>query len=170
MEVTIRPAVPGDASRLVAHLKTLAAEPGINIPMALDEVATVEDERARLETFEDHPRALVLVAERDGELLGELTIRAISPRRAVAHVASLGMSVRADARGQGVGTALLESAIEWAKTAGIIRIELYVYARNAPAIALYEKAGFVTEGTRRAFIKEGDEFLDDLVMGLLIGR
>ncbi|MFT3698554.1 MAG: GNAT family N-acetyltransferase [Kofleriaceae bacterium] len=170
MEVTIRSAVPGDAPALVAHLKELAAEPGINIPLGVDEVASVDDERARLAACEDNSRALVLVAEREGALIGELTIRAISPRRAVAHVATLGMSVRADARGQGVGHALLEEAIDWAKDAGLTRIELYVYARNTPAIELYKKAGFVEEGRRRGFIKEGDAYLDDLVMGLLIGQ
>ena len=167
-QVTIRRATGSDARALVAHLRALAGEPEINIPLALDEVASVDDERDRLETFDDHPRAIVLVAERGKELLGELTLRAISPRRAVAHIATLGMSVRADVRGQGVGRALLDAALEWAPTAGLTRIELYVYARNLPAIALYEKAGFQHEGRRRNFIREGDVFLDDLVMAKLL--
>jgi len=153
---------------LVAHLRALAGEPAINIPLALDEVATIDDERERLEAFAEHPRAIGLVAECGSELLGELTLRAISQRRAVAHVATLGMSVRADARGQGIGRALLDAALEWAPTAGLTRIELYVYARNLRAIALYEKAGFQREGRRRSFIREGDEFLDDLVMAKLL--
>jgi putative acetyltransferase len=168
-EITIRRATPDDAAALLAHLKALVAEPGINIPLAPDEVtATLEQERDRLAGFEDAPRAILLVAERDGEVLGELTLRGISPRRAVMHVATLGMSVRADARGQGVGEALLEAALEWAPTAGLSRIELYVYARNAPALKLYEKHGFVTEGRRRNFIREGGVFLDDVVMAKLL--
>ncbi|CAN5567122.1 hypothetical protein BH11MYX1_BH11MYX1_44100 [soil metagenome] len=167
--ISIRRATPNDAAALLAHLRALVAEPGINIPLALDEfTATVEQERERLEGFEDAPRAIMLVAERDGELLGELTLRGISPRRAVMHVATLGMSVRADARGQGVGEALLEAALEWAPAAGISRIELYVYARNEAALALYPKHGFVTEGRRRNFIREGDGFLDDVVMAKLV--
>jgi putative acetyltransferase len=50
-----------------------------------------------------------------------------------------------------------------------LRLELYVYARNAPAIALYEKLGFAHEGKRAAFIRDGDAFLDDLVMARLSG-
>lgn len=153
---------------MVAHLRALASEPEINIPLALDEVASVDDERDRLETFGGHPRAILLVAERGKELVGELTLRAISSRRAVAHVATLGMSVRLDVRGQGVGRALLDAALEWAPTAGLTRVELYVYVRNLPAIALYEKAGFQQEGRRRNFIREGNVFLDDLVMAKLL--
>lgn len=164
-EIEIRAATPEDAAALIAHLKALAAEPGINIPLAPDEVTlTVAEEREQIEAFADNPRALMLVAVRGKELLGELTVRGISTRRAVAHVATLGMSVRADARGQGLGKALLEDAIEWVTDAGFKRLELAVYARNQPAISLYEKHGFLLEGRRRGFIKEGETFLDDLTM------
>lgn len=164
-EIEIRPGTPDDAAALLAHLKALAAEPGINIPLAPDEITlSVGEERDRIDGFTDNPRALMLVAARGNELLGELTVRGISTRRAVAHVATLGMSVRADARGQGVGAALLEAALEWVVDAGFTRLELNVYARNQPAISLYEKHGFVREGRRRGFIKEGETFLDDLVM------
>lgn len=164
-EIEIRRAVPDDAAALIAHLKALAHEPGINIPLGPDEITlTVPEERDRLASFDDNPRAILLVATRGKELLGELTVRGLSNRRAVQHVATLGMSVRADARGQGVGSALLEAALEWASEQGFTRIELYVYARNAPAIALYEKHGFVHEGRRKHFIRSGEEFLDDLVM------
>jgi len=163
--VEIRTATRDDAAALLAHLKALAGEPGINIPLAPDEITlTVAEERDRIAGLIDDPRALILVAARGGELLGELTIRAISSRRALAHVATLGMSVRTDARGQGVGKALLETALAWVAETDFIRLELQVYARNQPAISLYEKHGFVQEGRRRAFIKEGGAFLDDLVM------
>ena len=165
MDIEIRRAVPDDAAALIAHLQALAHEPGINIPLAPDEITlTVAEERERLLGFDDNPRALLLVATRGAELLGELTVRGLSTRRAVQHVATLGMSVRADARGQGVGSALLEAALEWAADGGFSRVELYVYARNAPAIALYEKHGFVLEGRRKHFIRDGEQFLDDLVM------
>lgn len=168
-ETTIRRSTPDDAAKLLAHLQALVAEPGINIPLAPDEVTnTVEQERQRLEGFEDAPRAIILVAERGAELLGELTLRGISPRRAVMHVGTLGLSVRADARGQGVGEALLEAALEWAPTAGISRVELYVYVRNEAARKLFAKHGFAEEGRRRNFIREGDAFLDDVVMAKLV--
>lgn len=167
--ITVREAIPSDAAALLAHLKALAAEPGINIPLAADEITTtLEQEKALLADIADSPRAIMLVAEAGGQIVGELSLKAISPRRAVKHVATLGMSVKQDWRGKGVGRALMTDAIAWAPSAGIKRIELYVYVRNAPAIALYERFGFTVEGRRKAFIREGDEYLDDLVMAKLL--
>jgi RimJ/RimL family protein N-acetyltransferase len=167
--ISVREATPADAVALLAHLKALAAEPESNIPLSPDEImTTLEQEKALLADIAASPRAIMLVAEADGEIVGELSLKAISPRRAVMHVATLGMSVKQAWRGKGVGRELLTAAIEWAPSADIKRIELYVYARNARAIALYERFGFVLEGRRRGFIREGDVYLDDLVMGRLL--
>jgi RimJ/RimL family protein N-acetyltransferase len=167
--ISVREATSADAAALLAHLKALAAEPGINIPLAPDEITTtLEQERALLADMAASPRAIMLVAEAAGAIVGELSLKAISSRRAVQHVATLGMSVKAEWRRKGVGRELMTAALEWAPAAGIKRIELYVYARNTPAIALYEQLGFVVEGRRRKFIREGDTYLDDLVMARLL--
>ncbi len=167
--ISVREATVADAAALLAHLKALVGEPGINIPLAPDEVTTtLEQEKALLEDIHDSPRAIMLVADAGGAIVGELSLKAISSRRAVQHVATLGMSVKQEWRGKGVGRALMADAIAWAPTAGIKRIELYVYCRNAPAIALYEKFGFAVEGRRKGFIREGNEYLDDFVMARLL--
>jgi putative acetyltransferase len=169
MSITVREATPSDAAALLAHLKALTAEPGINIPLGPDEVTTtLEQEKSLLADIAESPNAIMLVAEAEGAIVGELSLRTISPRRAVKHVATLGMSVKQAWRRKGVGRALLADAITWAPSAGIKRIELYVYARNAAAVALYEKFGFAIEGRRKAFIREGDEYLDDFVMGRVL--
>jgi ribosomal protein S18 acetylase RimI-like enzyme len=167
--ISVREATAKDAAALLAHLKALVAEPGINIPLAADELTTtLEQEKSLLADIADSPNAIMLVAEADGGIVGELSLKAISPRRAVKHVATLGMSVKNGWRHKGVGSALLTDAIAWAPSAGIKRIELYVYARNTAAVALYEKFGFAIEGRRKAFIREGDEYLDDFVMGRIL--
>lgn len=166
--ITVREATVTDAATLVAHLQELASEPGISLPLAPDEVASVEQERTVLESFSESEHAILLIAQAEGQVVGELSLRTISTRRAVRHVATLGMSVKAAWRRKGVGRELLSAALEWAPTAGIRRVELYVYARNAPAIALYERFGFATEGRRKNFIREGDAYLDDLLMAKLL--
>jgi putative acetyltransferase len=55
--------------------------------------------------------------------------------------------VRDDWHGQGVGTALIEAAIDLADNwRNLTRLELRVFTDNAPAIHLYEKVGFEIEG------------------------
>jgi len=168
--VTVRHARPSDARALVAHQQALAAEPATarNGPLDADEILSAEEEHGLLVELAGQPRALTLVAESGGVLVGELGLRPISSRRAVQHVVVLGMSVARAARRRGVGRALLTEAVAWAKPAGITRIELYVYARNAAAIALYEAFGFEHEGRRRRIIREGDTYVDDLIMARLL--
>ena len=53
--------------------------------------------------------------------------------------------VREEARGSGLGRVLVEAALERARARGCRRIELDVNEDNAPARALYEACGFLTE-------------------------
>ena len=77
------------------------------------------------------------------------------------HVASMGMSVHDDFQNRGVGSALMAAMIELADNwLGLRRIELEVYADNAAAIHLYEKFGFVIEGTARDYARRPGGFVD----------
>ena len=162
----IRDAELSDAAALVAFLHAHAREPDFNAPLALDEITlTREDEHDAIAAIRAQPRARWLVAEHEtGELVGQLAVKPVSTRRALAHVGHLGMSVRHAHRRRGIGRALLTEACAWAPTAGIKRLELAVYASNTAAIALYEQHGFVVEGRRTAYIREGDAYVDDLIM------
>lgn len=163
--IVVREADPGDADALVALLRDLLAEPGMNIPLQPDEMThTVDSVRAALA----EPRAIRLVATHDGVVVGELGLKPISARRALLHVATLGLSVARAWRRRGVGRALMAEGIARAPARGFSRLELNVYARNAAAIALYEELGFELEGRRRRFIRDGDDYLDDLLMARLL--
>ena len=54
------------------------------------------------------------------------------------------MAVHDDWAGRGVGTALMQAALDLADNwLGLTRVELTVWADNQAALALYRKAGFV---------------------------
>jgi GNAT superfamily N-acetyltransferase len=52
--------------------------------------------------------------------------------------------VQAEARGHGIGRALVAAALEWARAAGVLDVELSVFEFNAEALAFYERLGFST--------------------------
>lgn len=61
-----------------------------------------------------------------------------------------GIAVRQDARGRGVGSALIEALCDEARTRGYREIRLDVIVENIRARALYERLGFVTISTDRS--------------------
>ena len=71
--------------------------------------------------------------------------------------------VQPELRGTGASLALLEAAVEHA-SGEVIQLHLMVGAHNAPAIRLYEKAGFKTYGTDpRCFYVNG-RYIDEHMM------
>jgi len=79
----------------------------------------------------------------------------------------IGMMVAADWRGRGVGTALVDAAIAWARAHGLHKLTLEVFPQNGAALALYRKVGFVEEGRRLRHVRRANGELWDLIeMGL----
>jgi len=169
MKAAIRQARPEDAGQIIAYVQRLAEEPGVDILISPGEFnLTIEEEQKILADYAVSENSCFLIAEVDKQIVGVLNCRR-GHRRSIRHVTTLGISVDQAWRGRGIGSQLMESAIEWARSAGIIRcIELYVFERNARAIHVYQKFGFQVEGKRqRAAFKEG-KYLDDLIMALLL--
>jgi len=99
----------------------------------------------------------------DGQIVGNAGLRRLTGRRI--HVGQIGMGVHDDFTGRGVGSALLAALIDTADNwLAIKRVELTVYVDNAPAIRLYEKFGFETEGRLRAFAFRNGEYVDAFTM------
>lgn len=119
------------------------------------------------ERMENTPPELhVLVAIVNGKVVGKLTLAAGTGRRA--HTAYIGMMVHADFQGQGIGTELMEAAIDLAENwLNINRIELTVFPDNAPALALYKKYDFEIEGTLRESVFRNGQFVDTYLMARL---
>jgi RimJ/RimL family protein N-acetyltransferase len=106
------------------------------------------------------------VAVAGSEVVGWCNITS-ADHEGIRHIGRLGMGIRRDFRGRGIGTLLLKRALSDAFARGLSRIELEVFASNTPAVALYEKMGFVHEGRKRKGRRLGGVWEDNLVMGLL---
>lgn len=109
-----------------------------------------------------------LVAEVEQEIVGHLGLHTFPNRPRRRHVGQIGMAVRDDFQGQGVGTALLQAAVELAdKWLNLTRLELEVYIDNEPAIRLYEKFGFTMEGTLVQYAFRDGHYVDTYMMARL---
>lgn len=104
------------------------------------------------------------------EVVGQSGVHTFpQPRRR--HVGGIGMAVRDDWQGKGVGSALMRTMTELADGwLNLTRLELTVFTDNAPAIALYEKFGFVREGTHRHYAFRDGAFVDAYAMARLRDR
>jgi len=109
-----------------------------------------------------------LVACADGEVVGQLGLHTSPNRPRRRHVGQIGMAVRDDWQGKGVGSALMQAAIDLAdKWLNLSRLELEVYTDNKPALKLYQKFGFTIEGTAINFAFRDGQFVDTYLMARL---
>jgi RimJ/RimL family protein N-acetyltransferase len=157
----VRPATEDDLDAAV-NLYAAVAEEGrwIGAEAPVDKM----ERRARFESSIRRDDAQFFVADDDGRIVGELGIEV-----ARYGVADFGMMVAADARGRGIGSALLSVAVDWAQKAGAHKVALQVWPHNHAAIALYEKHGFEREGLlRRHYRRRNGELWDAVVMGLAL--
>jgi ribosomal protein S18 acetylase RimI-like enzyme len=145
-DLVIRGARPDEAARVAALILQSFAEFENEVPAAVWEVATAEwtDVLGRWQEAE------LIVAERDGDLLGAVTFypegslsrtEAWPPGWAALRI----FCVSPRARRQGVGSALTQECIRRARERGIATIGLKTGLFMVAARAVYEKAGFVRD-------------------------
>jgi len=153
-EFTVRPARPGDAPAMARLFAAVAAErDGIATepPVDLDERAAVFAAGA----------VRSAVADAHGAIIGLMHVEASRHG-----FGELSMAVGRDWRGRGVGSALVQAAIDWARGQGLHKLCLEVFPHNAAGIALYRKSGFIQEGRRvRQYRRASGELWDTIMMG-----
>ena len=138
MTPTIRSAQPSDAPAIVEFNRRLALETEDKVldPGVLSAgVAAV---------LGDSTRGLYFVAERDGDVVGQLMITYEWSDWRNGWIWWLqSVYVRADQRSRGIFRSLFEHAVEQARAAGqVVSVRLYVEKDNRSAQAIYKNLGF----------------------------
>jgi putative acetyltransferase len=157
----VRAARPLDAEAISA-LQNL---PGVRFGTLQLPYRSPEDTRRWLEASAETRRTLLAIAGNVLVGLGDLSWH--TGRRA--QVGEIGMMVHDAWLRRGVGSRLLGELVAMAdRWLGLRRLELTVYTDNAAAIALYRKAGFVIEGTHRAYALRDGNYIDAHTMARVI--
>jgi phosphinothricin acetyltransferase len=161
--VRIRPAREADV-----HAITRIYNEGIR-----DRLATLETEerdeaerRAWLAARDErHP---VLVAARDGDILGWGSLNVFNPRPAYRHVADFSVYVARETRGAGIGGLLLDALIARARALGYHKLVLAAFPHNEAGMRLYRRFGFREVGVYREQGQLDGRWVDVIVMEKLL--
>ncbi len=106
---------------------------------------------------------VAVVAEEDGRVVGLCDVHRTRPKSELSHVGVLGITIRKEYRDRGIGTAMIEKALELSRDKFEI-VRLDVFTVNSRAIALYRKLGFVEYGIFPASVKRGSRYYDQMMM------
>ena len=154
MEIIIRRTEPSDARAIKEIYECENAYKGtLQLPFPSQDMWD-----KRLSNMPDHVYSYVALL--DNEIVGNLGFEVCTnPRRR--HVGSLGMGVKDNVQGKGVGSALLAKVTDLADNwLNLTRLELTVYVDNERAISLYKKFGFEIEGESIAFAFRQGEYVN----------
>lgn len=149
---------------------------GIGSTRSLDELdktaeQILDDTRIWVKGPRTGANGCMVVAELNSQIVGAGVIHRMAQAR-LRHCAHIGIGIRPEGQGLGLGRAVMEELIWWATNGqgtGITRLDLAVFADNTRAIRLYESLGFDHEGRRRNMIRyEDGRHIDDLIMARLL--
>ncbi|MGT2771585.1 GNAT family N-acetyltransferase [Streptococcus marimammalium] len=169
IEIDFSVAQSNDAHSLIAFLNHVGKQTDY---MTLDETGTkmsLSEMTTFIQESQNAQNKLCILAKANQGIIGILNISNDSHER-VAHIGELFIVIDKDYQGYGLGQLLMEEAMDWAKNySQLRRLELTVQKRNLVAIHLYQKFGFIIEGTKQRGAKtKNGEFLDVYLMGKLI--
>jgi L-amino acid N-acyltransferase YncA len=99
-----------------------------------------------------------VIAEVDGKMVANSEVEKRSGL--MSHVGYLGIGIKANYRGIGIGTQIMQALIEESRQAGLKVLVLDAFATNKTAHALYRKMGFQDAGTVPKAICKNGKYID----------
>lgn len=165
--ITIREAITDDADELRKVVKEYVEESEF-IPYAQGEFRiSLEEEQKWIDSFSVIPNALLLVATYERHIVGNMSMN-VSVKKMLQHSGGIGLGMLKEWRGKGIGSALFDNLIRWAKEKSTLEILWLETAKdNMAGQALYNKFGFRKIGIFPKFIKHLDGTYTDSITMIL---
>lgn len=132
------------ASASEADIPDLIALLGVLFSIEQDFTPDPEKQRRGLTALLASPMGHIAIArDADARAVGMATAQlVISTAEGAPSAWVEDVVVREDWRGQGLGRALLDAVLDWARAQGAVRAQLLADLDNAPALAFYERIGW----------------------------
>jgi RimJ/RimL family protein N-acetyltransferase len=164
--LVLRKPSEGDAFSMIKYLNAVGGESD-NLLFGKDEFyLTVDKEAEYINKINSDSNALMLLGLIDGELVSVAQLGSLGRKR-ISHNSELAISVKKEYWGKGVGTAMMEELLRFAREHNVIRnVSLGVKADNTNAIRLYEKSGFRQVGIHKDYFNINGTYYDELIMDL----
>ncbi len=161
MNITIRRATEDDAAAIRAILGVIAAE---RIYSAIDQPFSLEQQREYMRSLSTR-EAFFIAEDEAGRVLGYQSLDRWSALfGSMSHVAQLGTFLLPEARGSGVGHALAERSLVFAREAGYEKIVIQVRGSNGRAQSFYRALGFSECGRLSRQVRIGGVVDDEVLM------
>jgi RimJ/RimL family protein N-acetyltransferase len=167
-QLILRKPVVEDAKRMVEYLNIVGGESD-NLLFGKGEFRlTVEQEMKYIENISNDANILMILGIINDNIVSVAQISSPNRKR-IAHNSDVSISVKKEYWGNGIGSAVMEELISFAKEHDTIKnISLGVKASNHKAIAMYEKFGFKKVGVHKDYFNVDSNFDDEILMDLYI--
>ncbi len=162
----IRPARPADAPAVIAAVDAVCAE---RVYLLTEQYSSTPQWEAILHQSEEAqqcqktPPGLLLLPLVGDQIIGWCRVfPGTAPK--TRHAADIGIGLLPPYREQGIGTRLLERAIDWAKAQGFAKLTADCFSTNLRARALFRKLDFIETGVRYRQFKIDDDYVDEILL------
>ena len=163
MDIIIKEAKPEDAVKLIEYTKLVGAQTD-NLSFGKEGAGDIHEVEEFIKRISSDSKSVMYFAWKNDDIVGCANISGM--KRRMSHRANFAISVAKSEWGSGIGSALLEKCIFFAKDNGIEIINLDTRSDNFRAISLYKKYGFIKIGRMPAFSKINGEYIDADLMYL----
>ena len=165
--ITLRPGIPDDAAEILNTVSSTSLERSY---ILMEHFGKDQESKKNYITTMDRDHNLLLVAVAGSMVIGSLAALQADrgERPQTAHVLNVGLHLKQQYRGIGIGSEMLRYMIEWAREHGFKKLVARIFTINKRSLHLFTHAGFTEEGVRKKQIRIGTDFIDEISMGMLL--
>lgn len=159
-----------DAEGMIKYLNIVGGESD-NLLFGKDEFhLSVEQEAEHIRRVREDPNTMMVIGLIDNAIVSIAQISCPNRKR-ISHNSEISISVKKEYWKNGIGSAVMEELIKFAKENDHIKnVSLGVKASNVNAIKMYEKFGFVKVGMHKDYFNINGNFDDDIIMDLYLNK